>query len=958
MATVPRRRQAGSLRTTSPVLVGRARELESLAVTLSGPPAVAMIEGEAGVGKSRLVRELTAQPVLRRLRLLQGQCQSPREPFLYGAVLEALGQLSGVAFAGLSPVTGVLRPLLPELSDVLPEPPEPAGDPRSERHRMFRAIRELLSAAGPALLVVEDLHWADDGTRHLLRFLMADPLPNLGVALTYRREEVPGGVPLGAAYRPPPGVASVLIGLEPLERAEVRQLAAAILGESHISAEFAAKLHERTAGLPFVVEETLRTLRTSAGDVHLDGAVARQLLEHVEVPVLLREAMAERLAAMPLPAVRLAQAAAVLAVPATAELLHLMTGLTGQRARSALAAALAAGVLRESGYTYGFRHALAQQAVYDTLAGFDRGRLHARALRVLEQQRPQPLVQLAEHAYQAGFDDEALRYGELAADRSAEIGDASTATHLLQRLLRRAALPTRDVDRLAIKLGQVAQTGLDQLDPSATLEGLLRDERLSTAVRGEVRLSLGLMLIRQRGSLQAGRAAIHSALDELDERPHLRAKGIAVLAQPYFGTTPVGDLRGWTDQVRGLVGTFTGEPRVSLLANHLASLLHTGDPAVLPGLALPEPALPDAPASAGERRQLARAHCNLADACTCIGHFHRARSLLNSGLRLAADAGPTFVVSTARSTGARLDWFLGDWDGLAERAADLLDEYHDLFPVASELSLVLGLLAIVRGEWEEAESRLAATGVANPADAITPVALGGYAALASLRLARGEHDGALTEIDRGLRLARGKGVWAWTGELVPVAVAALLAGGRPGEAADLLADLAAGLADLDAPLAAAALAHGRAQLLHHRGDLSGAVEAYEAARRRYARLPAPYHQALVEEQIALCSGSADHLSVLADTFTAMGAARDADRCRYRLRGYGVPPSSRRGRRGYGNLLSPREQDVARLLARGRTNREIAEVLFLSPRTVEQHVAKVLRKLGKESRTDLMDDRRP
>ncbi|WP_238547001.1 response regulator transcription factor [Saccharopolyspora erythraea] len=91
---------------------------------------------------------------------------------------------------------------------------------------------------------------------------------------------------------------------------------------------------------------------------------------------------------------------------------------------------------------------------------------------------------------------------------------------------------------------------------------------------------------------------------------------------------------------------------------------------------------------------------------------------------------------------------------------------------------------------------------------------------------------------------------------------------------------------------------------------------------------------------------------LADRYAELGATRDAARCRHLLRSHGTTTPSRRGRRGYGNELSPREQDVARLLAGGRTNREIAEALFLSRRTVEQHVARVLRKLGAASRTEL------
>lgn len=960
---------SGLTRTASPVLVGRESELESLATTLSGQPTVAMIEGEAGVGKSRLVLELLARPDLRHLRVMLGRCQSLREPFLYGAVLEALGGLRGpsplVDRNRLSPVTGVLRALLPELSEHLPQAPEPTGDPRSERHRLFRAVRELLSEIGPALLVVEDLHWADDGSRHLLRFLMADLPRNLAIVVTYRREDVPGGVPLGSAYRPPPGTASVLVNLRPLNPEEVRTLASAILGRHSISTEFAAKLYERTAGIPFVVEETLWALRNSAGKVHLDGVAARQLLENVEVPVLLREAMAERLTGMPLAAVRLAQAAAVLSVPAGVELLREVAGLTERRCHAALASALGNGVLYEiDDCSYGYRHSLARQAVYDTLPGYERRRLHARALRALEQCVPRPVVQMADHSHRAGDAALALRYGEEAADLAARVGDVSTTTHLLQRLLKAPGLATRDIDRLAVKLGQVAYTGIDQYDPVATLEQLLRDPRLSTTARGEVRFFLGMLLVRQIGGLEAGRAVIETALEELGERPARLARGVSVLAQPFYGTTPLAELLPWRERLRGLIKTSEGELRLSLQANHLSSLLQTGDPTILRDLTFLSPSTS---LSSGEQGQLARVHCNLADACTCIGHYGQARTMLATGLRLAIDAGEPFVVSTARATQARLDWFLGEWYGLAERAAELLDEYHDLFPVASELSLVLGSLALVRGDWEEAEERLAATGVGSPHDAITPVALGGFAGLAELRLAQGEDALALAEIDRALSVARSKGIWPWTGELVPVAVSALVNVGRTDEAAELADELERGVAGKDAPLAKAALEMARARLARAGGDLAAALDHYDRARRRYLGLPAPYHEALAAEQAALCrldAGTADapetaraaeELSALADRFAAMGATRDADRCRHRLRSHGTVKPSRRGRRGYGDVLSPREEDVARLLARGRTNREIAQVLFLSPRTVEQHVARTLKKLGKQSRTDLLDD---
>ncbi|WP_035283402.1 ATP-binding protein [Actinokineospora spheciospongiae] len=923
---------SGAPRTSSPVLVGRSRPLGALRSAVRTRPAVAMVEGEAGVGKSRLVRELIDGD-LGPLAVLIGHCHPVGEPFPFGAVLDALREVGPrlARLPRLNPVTGVVGPLLPEIAEHLPPPPPSTGDPRADRHRLFRGLRELLNALGPALLVVEDLHWADDGSRRLLRFLMGDPPPDLAVVVTYRRAEVPGGLPLGTAYRPPSPVTGVVVGLEPLDAAGVRALTSAILGED-TSAEFAARLHERTAGLPFVVEEVLRTLRDQPGDA--------RLLDAVGVPVLLRDAMAERLAALPATATRLAEAAAVLGVPAPAELLGEVAAVGAQRVDQALTSALSGQVLHEAeNGRYGFRHALARQAVYDTLTGPGRRQLHARAIDALEQVEPRPLVQLAEHSARAGRVAGFLRYGEAAADRAAEQGDATAATGLLRRLLDQPNLPAADVDRLAIKLGRVAHTGLDQHDPAEALARLLTDPRLSTSVRGEVRLYRGLLLVRQSGAVEQAMAEIETAVADLAERPDLAAKGFAVLGQPFVGITSVTDLARWRTAADAFrASTDDVELRMSLLANELSSRLHIGDPTALAEIA----ALPTAITGTGARRQLARAHCNVGDAMTSVGHFRLAAGHLRCGLRLATEAGGPFVVGTARTTTARLDWFTGQWTGLAERAGALLEEYRDLVPIAGELSLVLGLLAATRGEWAEATGHLGATGAFTPEESIAPVAIAGCAGLAGVALAQEDACRAVVEAERGLDIVRRKGVWAWAGELGPVAVSAYLAAGRHADAEGVVAEFAAGLSGRDVPIAAAAL-------VECRGLVDGSSAALREAADLYAALPAPYLAALATER---AEPSVAELAALVDAFDALGATRDAARCRHRLRTLGGGTPSRRGRRGYGNELSPRELEVARLLASGHTNREIADVLFLSPRTVEQHAARVLRKLGAVSRTDL------
>jgi len=160
---------AGEERLVSPILVGRGEHLDRLAPVVSSPPAVAVVEGKAGVGKTRLVGELLARPELAGARALTGRSRQIQEPFPLGAVIEAvraLGpELDGLA---LGPVAGALRPLLPEVADWLPPPLEPLDDRPAERYRVFRGMSELLTVLAtsrPVVLVLEDLHWADAQTR-------------------------------------------------------------------------------------------------------------------------------------------------------------------------------------------------------------------------------------------------------------------------------------------------------------------------------------------------------------------------------------------------------------------------------------------------------------------------------------------------------------------------------------------------------------------------------------------------------------------------------------------------------------------------------------------------------------------------------------------------------------------------------------------------------------------------
>ncbi|MFE9750970.1 ATP-binding protein [Saccharothrix saharensis] len=946
-----------SLWTGSPALVGRGEQLAVLREIAVRPPSVVLLEGEAGVGKSRLVAELLAGDLGSVLPLV-GHCQQVGEPFSYGALLEAL-RGAGLALArqrSLNPVIGALAPLLPEIAAGLPAPLPPLHDTRAERHRLFRAVRELLVALGPVLLVVEDLHWADDGTRQLLRFLAGEPPAGLGMVLTYRREDLRGGSPLGAEFRSAAGGLVAVVEIEPLDVTGVRGLTEAILGVEKVSAEFAARLHERTAGLPFVVEQVLRALRDPVAAVRAGGARAERLLDAVKVPPLLRDAMADRLAALPTATVHLVEAAAVLGTPAPAELLAEVGGVPENRLRTVLSHAVNGHVLYEvDGLRYGFRHMLARQAVYDGIIAPERAALHGRIVDVLEHVEPRPLVQLAEHSERAGRTADWLTYGEAAADRAADSGDAATATKLLQRLLTVPVLPADVVDRLAIKLGRIATTGLDQRDPAEALGRLLVDPRLDTSVRGEVRLYRALLLVRQIGRIREGRAELERAADELTDRPELVARSAAVLALPYLGTVPPSELGPWRQRAEADQATATDGLRISLLADVLGSRLHRG---YLTGL----DEVPEHADMLDGRRQLARLRCDVADACVWLGHLDLAARFLHDGLRLATESGAPLAVGAGRTTEAQLDWITGRWEGLAERADELIKEYYDVSSLTGELELVLGWLAAARGDWPVAADHFGRTGAHDPGDAIAPVAISGIAGLASTLLERKAAVEAVAEVDRGLAAVRLTDGWPWASVLAPVGVVAYSAVGRVAEAERLVDEVAEGIADRDAPVVLAALAQCRGSLAEVRGELTDATGHFREAVARYEVIGAPYFAALAREREAAVLVLSDPeravelLTDLVKTFDGLGASKDGVRCRHTLHTLGGEKPARRGRRGYGNDLSPREVEIARLVAAGQTNREIAEKLFLSARTVERHVARLFRKLRIRSRAELRADR--
>ncbi|MFE0461548.1 ATP-binding protein, partial [Kitasatospora sp. NPDC058965] len=734
-------------------MVGRRRELDQLLAAVREVPAVVLVEGEAGIGKSRLIREASFGWGRERRQVLSGSCHPLREPFPYGPVVDALRKADLAGAPAFPPTAGALAPLLPDLADRLPPAPPPPADPSGQRFQLLQGVRSFLTALGPVVVVVEDLHWVDEATRDLLLLLARDLPPQLSLVLSYRAEDVPAGsTVLGAAYRRPPGTGGALVRLGPLLEADVAELAAAALGE-HATPALGAALYRRSEGLPLVAEEDLITLAEQGGAHGYTGSVER--LAAADAPRGLREAVTDRLGALSPAAVAVAQAAAVLAAAAPEDLLSELAGLDAERGGEAVTELLRASVLREADPgTYVFWHVLAQQVVYQAVPAPARVRLHRRTVESLQSRTPAPLVQIAHHTLAAGDRAGWLLRAQEAADRAIAVRDGGTAAALLHQLLDRPELVGEARARAALALAGVAATSLEFRTHARLLRRLLADPQLPAEVRGEIRLGLGLGMLNETAD-PAGFDELERAVGELAaRRPERAVRAMVALAlKEAEGPQYTG---AWLDRAEEAVRESGNEAlRAAVRASRLTLMSCQADPAVWA-------AVDRLPRSTPDRevlRQSARALQNVADTAAYLGHDRRAATLVTEAGQLAAQVGSPITMFLSRGTLLRLDALAGRWDGLEEGLDALVDAYPTAVAPLAERAVLTGTLAAARGQYARALQLFGEAAGITSNQLVVGMELRIAAGLTSLHLARGDALRARAAAEQALGTARRAAAW-------------------------------------------------------------------------------------------------------------------------------------------------------------------------------------------------------
>lgn len=942
-------------------LCGREGELRELLEALRRAPSLVVLEGEAGVGKSRLVLELLARPELGGPRFLVGHCAVVEEPFPLGAVVEALGGLATIRrLPELSPVCGVLRPLLPELADVLPPAIEPGEDRRMRRHLVARAVRELLAAAGDIVLVLEDLHRADAQTIDVLADLAASPPGRLSTLLTYRREELPEGSPLPELLAlVPPSVHRLHRTLRPLDEDGVRSMIEHELGADEVPESFVQGILQSSGGLPFAVEEMVALLRGRSGSLEevLLGSPRRfsevplALRDAVfdEAPIPVRDSVMGRIGRLSRTTRRVVEAASIPEPPVEGRLLVRVTRLGEERYARAVDEAVRAGLLEPAGVgAVKFRVAIARVAVHRALSPERHRALHlatARALAALDLRGPDSI---AYHFGEAQAESRWALWAERAADQAVSSGDDAWAARMLDEVLSTARLSAQSRVRMSVKFARAALYGLQHAEAIGIVRQIFHGETLTAPVRGELRLALARLLL-ESGDATGGHAETSIAASELRGGP-AAAEAHALLAVPWVADIPPEEhLASAARAAELLPGVEDPEQRAHVEGDLLLARFFRGDPGAMDAIRGLDRSAP----TVGVAREALRTRTGLALALTLLGAYDQAEETLKEAFVAAEDLAFSRLAPYLRGHQLLLDFQVGRWDGLQERAEELAEQGPP--HTANKARLVRGLLTMARGSTTRAEAILREVVPQLLRTGGVPLAAWALSAISFARAARGDVGGAFEAAREGLDLIRGKEMWVLGGEVVSVFTSAAVRAGRRGEARAAVAELSDGVRGRFAPAAKAALVTSRALL---RGERDAA--AFARAAEAWEALPRPLAVAACREGQgdALASidqtAARDALSRALGIYERLGATWYADRVRRKLRGSGVsvPRPWRGGRRGYGDRLSPREIEVARLVAEGWTNRQIAERLYLSPRTVGHHVSKAMRKIGVSSRAAL------
>jgi DNA-binding NarL/FixJ family response regulator len=936
--------------------IGREAERSELRELLDaargGRGGLVLVAGEAGVGKSRLVAESLREA---GATVLTGAA-SDGDATPYGPVrqlLRARLRQAGHDAAALGPLADHLGVLLPELGSA-----PPAG---GDRAMLLEAIRCAFVAAAPAVLFLDDLHWADHATLDLLLALPpgldTEPLLLIGA---YRSDEIPRGHPLRrfrTELRRQGQLREITLG--PLSAGEAAELVAAALG-SPPSPALAAGLHERSQGVPFFLEELAGALmeggRLEDGAGGLDVAPGSDfpLPDSIRDAVLLRT---DGLSADGRIALEVAAVAGDRFDPV------LVATLAG--GDDALAESFERGLLVDApAGRAAFRHALTREAVYEEIPWPRRRGLHRDIARHLDGQGAPPdvraahwlaarefgparaaLIESAEASCQVHAYRDAMRVAGRALELWPEGEDEGARRAFLDRLGRCAEL-SGELTIAARAFTEVAEAHRrdGNLYPYAELQRCLATVH---ALQGSWERALAA---RQEAAdaFAAHGLPAEAAAERLIAAEQLEATGNRRAALELVLAASAEAARGERTDLTALALGFEGQLRVEL------GEIERGLRAVRAGLGLALEHDLVGPA--------AELHYRLATAVTEAGDYGMARGAFHAGAEFCRANGVADAERLCLTCYAGVLVELGEWDRASAVLRELIESSEADPAIHMAAMGISGVLRALEGRPRPARRLLLEAQAMvhdQPGVAIELSILWGLAAADDL-------EGATDTAADRVRAMRER--WERSDDLYyvvhPMRWAATFAAvhGLGAEARACANVLASVVAAKGNPETLAALAHALGECALLDGAPDQAVAHFDRALEDLQRLGVAYQHAHTGVRSAAALGEAGEREQAAERFVEayhaarrMGARPLADAAAQGLRDLGESVEHRLGRRTARRIerggLTRRELQVLGLVNQGHSNRDIARQLFLSPRTVEMHVSNALGKLGCGTRTE-------
>lgn len=942
--------------TVSGQLVGRAREVELLrrffAAAASGSTVTVLIEGEAGIGKTRLLEGLVASAGAARTTVFRGEGHPLERTRPFGVLIDALG----LRRASPDPRRAALGRLLTG------EVSSKAGQ-FAANQLQFRAIEEIIdmievaSDRGPVLVVLDDLHWADSSTLLAFRWMVRE-LTEVPVMLVAALRPTPRGPELAVLVDDCLSGGAELIELEPLDVDEVAALVRAELGVP-AGAGLAAAVG-RAAGNPLWVVETVRTMAAD-GLLDLSGPTAEAT--SVELPDALRDLVLRRLDYLPEATARTLRSASLLGDSFSLADLAATTGRGAAELLEDLREAIDAGLVSERVGAFAFRHALVRDAIYEDLPESARVALHREAAAALEAAG----ALLTQVASQLILGAVAGDVGAAALLRRAAGDAAPRSPAIAAELLRRAVslLPADDPERDAMQTELVeALLGAGENVQAGALASELLAQPLDPALGGRLRFVLIVVL-----SLQGG-----------DDRLDLEVEA-ALQSSPDMAPAQQARLLGHSSFGRTFSGDFPGAERVARRALELAE---RGSDDAMPvwtmcalstalmaqgrvdeALTVVRDALrgaseaPDGMARMGNPRFIAGMFLTDADL------FDEADQLLReAAIECETTPSSATTLPDVHLAAAQLRFVAGEWSEVVpelEGAIQFARERGNMIMLARARSY-LALIAIARGALADAQRALATAEVrfAHTRPGFDAGLV--FYAEAMLAEAVGEPGRALELLRTAWELDRSRGGRYSMSVVSPALVRLCLELSEHGLAREVAQEMeqAAAIA-FTAPSVQSAAARCRGLIEHDPATMQKAVELARRSRRMLDLAATCEDAAAV---LASCDRTAD-AQVLAseaiDRYEALGAGRHAARANAALRAFGgrrgVRGSRARGQTGWESLTKS-ERAVAELVTEGLTNREIGKRLFISPHTVNTHLRHCFQKLDVNTRSALAASTRP